>query len=235
MPFFPKYPVVDYYFGNEDFSVQFPDLVRYSSILDEVKNSGSFYQKYNIKEGDRPDHVSQELYGTPIYHWTFFYMNDNLRESGWPLRWETLLDKVVDIYPNTVLTTKDEIFDKFLVGESVTGLTSEKTATILKRDVNKGQIWVQGTKDFVANELISNGEQTITITAVSAEKDAVIYYTDGDGNHVDIDPTVGPGENITSVTYLDHYIARNEECKSIRVLKPGVIESVFNEFKRAMK
>jgi len=45
------------------------------------------YTKYQIQDRDRPEIVSNLLYGDPKYHWTFFLLNDNLKEgkSGWPM------------------------------------------------------------------------------------------------------------------------------------------------------
>jgi len=50
---------------------------------DDVVN----YTKYQIKDGDRPEIVSNLLYGDPKYHWTFFLLNDSLKQgkSGWPM------------------------------------------------------------------------------------------------------------------------------------------------------
>jgi len=45
------------------------------------------YTKYQIRDGDRPEIVSNLLYGDPKYQWTFFLLNDSLRDgkSGWPM------------------------------------------------------------------------------------------------------------------------------------------------------
>ena len=45
------------------------------------------YTKYQVQDGDRPEIVSNLLYGDPKYHWTFFLLNDSLKEgkSGWPM------------------------------------------------------------------------------------------------------------------------------------------------------
>ena len=44
------------------------------------------YAKYQINDGDRPEIVSNLLYGDPKFHWTFFLLNDSLKEgkNGWP-------------------------------------------------------------------------------------------------------------------------------------------------------
>ena len=45
------------------------------------------YTKYQIQDRDRPEIVSNILYGDPKYHWTFFLLNDSLKEGkiGWPM------------------------------------------------------------------------------------------------------------------------------------------------------
>jgi hypothetical protein len=45
------------------------------------------YTKYQIQDRDRPEIVSNLLYGDPKYHWTFFLLNNSLKEgkSGWPM------------------------------------------------------------------------------------------------------------------------------------------------------
>mgnify|MGYP001372679124 CR=1 FL=1 len=91
--FFNKFSRVDYIFGDDyfvkgggDFALELiQNLTSYVEVVDSIKQNSSFYSKYQILEGDRPDQVSQKLYGTPNYHWTFYIMNDNIRASGWPL------------------------------------------------------------------------------------------------------------------------------------------------------
>lgn len=238
MPFFPNYPKVSYKFGNETYSVSYPDLVRYSQILDQIRNNSAFYTKYYIKSGSRPDNVSYELYDSPMYHWTFFYLNDDLRESGWPLDQYALDQLVSHDFRNTVVVTREDIFEKFPEGSTVTGLTSEASGVVLKKNENLGQIFIQGSLDFISGESIIaevNDEiQSVAIVSSSSEKDATIYYTDG-SKVVDIDPFVGPGEGITPVTFEEYYITRNNNLRNITVLKPEVMTQFIREFHDAMR
>ena len=71
-----------YKFGNETKPVFFPELNAYVDILDQLKVDQSFYEDYTILSGDRPDIVSNKLYNNPDYYWTFYMLNDHLRESG---------------------------------------------------------------------------------------------------------------------------------------------------------
>lgn len=237
MPFFPNYPKVPYQFGQESFTIQFPDLVRYSEILDVVKNNGSFYQKYYIRNGWRPDNVSQELYNTPSLHWTFFYLNDGLREKGWPLDQYQIEEKIQDDFPNTVLTTNEEMFSTFNVGSTVTGLTTEETGRIIKKNVDLGQIFVEGTPEFSSEESITVEENDVTyilaLTNVQAEKDAALYYVTS-GEKVDIDPFAGPDSDQLPVSYEDYYLTENLELRDIIVMKPEIATQFKVEFKDTM-
>ena len=238
MPFFRNYPNVPYKFGNESFTVDAPDLVRYSEILDTVKNNGAFYQKVRIKYGMRPDNLSFDLYKNANYHWTFFYLNDDLRERGWPLEEFQLTQKIADAFSNTVVITQDEMFSEFLEGSIVTGGTSEETGTILRKNVDLGQLYIEGSHEFINGELLTvteNGvDYTVTVKSSSTEKDAVIYYTDGT-DIVDVDPFSDVGGGVTAVTYEQYYREKNEELRDIIVLKPEVMTRFISEFKDAMR
>ena len=48
------------------------------NFVDEI----SAYRYFEISNGERPDIVSQRLYNTPNYHWTFFILNDKPAQTG---------------------------------------------------------------------------------------------------------------------------------------------------------
>lgn len=85
MSYFKSFPRVFYKFGDEQTSDVFENLSVYSDMVDQIRDKVSLYEDYYILPGERPDQVSQKLYDTPEYHWTFYLMNQKLREQGWPL------------------------------------------------------------------------------------------------------------------------------------------------------
>jgi len=238
MPFYRNYLQTDYTFGKETYTVKFPNLVAYSDIWEEVKREGSFYRNFYIKDGVRPDNAAQQLYSNPLYDWVFFYVNDHLRESGWPLDNIQLASKVARDFPNTTLTVRDDIFDNFRVGSTVTGQTSNVSGIIIKRNVNLGQLVVEGTLAFVNGEgLETTEDETIKVATVESSIDeslSVHHYSDSSGI-VDIDPNLGPGVELTAVSYKEFYETLNEELRTIRVLRPEIMSQVIQEFKRVMK
>ena len=103
--YFREFPVVDYRFGDETNTTRFQHLGTYVDVVDQVKEYSVYYNTHNILSGERPEHVSYKLYGTTNYYWTFYLLNDHLRQNGWPVRDADLFNKVQKYYPNTVITT----------------------------------------------------------------------------------------------------------------------------------
>ena len=101
--YFKNFPLTDYNFGLNIPSVRFQNLSAYVDVIDQIKDNLSFYTYHNIQEGDRPDQVSQQLYGSTDFYWTFFLLNSTLREQGWPLSYDTLLKLINKQFPNTVV------------------------------------------------------------------------------------------------------------------------------------
>lgn len=83
--YFTNFPVVPYLFGDEDQPVAFQKLSKYVDTLDVFRESVSTYVEYEIRDFERPDTLAYSLYGKPEYEWTFFLMNERLREVGWPM------------------------------------------------------------------------------------------------------------------------------------------------------
>lgn len=193
MSYFTNFPQIDYFFGNKVKPTRFTDLHVYIDLIDQIKDDVSVYTYYNLQDGDRPDQISQKLYGTTDYHWTLYLLNDDVRLHGWPLSYNDMKEKVEEDYPNTVLLTRNNLDNKFKVGTKVRGLTSGVEGTILKRRLDFGQIVIQGTKSFTAGEIISATENdsvvTATIDAVVTEYNAIHHYEDDSARYVDVEPT----------------------------------------------
>lgn len=236
--YFRNVPYVPYRFGDRKTITAHQDLSVYVDLIDQVKNREAFYQKYEIMDGDRPDTLSYRLYNTTAYYWTFFLLNDNLREQGWPLSYSDLLTFVQKKYPNTVLTTQDDITDTYLRGTVVRGVSSGEQATVVERRLEMGHIIVEGDHEFYTDELLTivgDESTTVALTAAESQYNAVRHYVDSDGSMVGIDPYSGPAETYAAVTWFEHYQNINNDLKQIVVLKPEAIGQIFGEFQEAMK
>ena len=207
--YFKYFPIIDYKFGNETDLAKFEDLSIYADVIDQVADAVTAYEEYYILPDERPDQVSEKLYGTPDYHWTFFLMNDNIREQRWPLSPNALFDTAVVKYPTTVLTTRTKLTDKFKVGQTITGATSSATGKIAVRNLDLGQLYLENVSGtFIAGENVNstnsnNVVEVISLTSSELQYNAAHHYEDANGNTVDIDPEVGPGAQLTEITWFD--------------------------------
>lgn len=248
MLFFKDFPRTVYVFGDNEtqggeqvtYEI-FQDISRYSDVIDQIRDNVSFYRKYSIQENDRPDQVSYKLYGTPEYHWTFYLMNDHLRERGWPLTLKQLEDKVKEDFPHYVIRTKTPLTGIHLVGQTAVGGTSGARGEILRRNLDLGQITVAAQRAFIAGEIVTNVafgldiSGSITAHATMQEHLAAHHYEDANGNYVDIDPSQDAPAIYTEITNYDRYVRKNNELKDIRVVKPELMQEVTAAFFQAVR
>ncbi len=241
MAYFYNYPLINYQFGSETYPVTFQDISAYVDIIDNIKDDISFYIKYTILEGDRADIVSKKIYGSPDFYFTFYMMNDNIRERGWPLSSRDLEDRILLNHPNFVVTTKDNISDKLLVGTQIAGNSSGAVGTIIKRNLDLGQLIIKlntGSVNFVKDEVITHdtgsGLETATTSSATKEFLSTHHYVDGDLRWRDVDPFQDPPAIYTPVTVEDHYGDQNNELKEIRIIKPDSMQTVYRAFQEAL-
>ena len=208
MSYFTNYPTVNYKFGNESTAVAVQDIGAYIDLIDRVKDDISFYQEYNLRDGDRPDQVSNDLYGSPDYHWTFYLLNDDIKERGWPLTRSRISDKAKEEYPNIVFTTRANIAEQFLVGSNIEGQASGVTGKILRRRPDMGQIIVEKTpvdRVFTGTPTI-NSELEIELTTAETfvnTSEWVVEVVTALGNTVATNYSIVTTENNTKATISD--------------------------------
>jgi hypothetical protein len=242
--FFTNYPRTLYQFGIEQSLTAIQNISVYVDIIDQIKDNINFYEFIEIRDGERPDTISQDLYGTVRYYWTLYLLNDNLRERGWPLTVQEIRTKAINDYPNIVLTTRDgdTLIEHFQVGDTITGQTSGATGVILKRNLELGQIFVRLSNglSFRSNEIIrdnSNPEfpETVQLVSSISEYNAVHHYVDANGVWTDVNPYSAPSVLLTPVTYLDRYQTANDELRKIKVIKRSAINQVAKAYQEALR
>ena len=147
MSYLDNFPLVSYRFGNSEDAVAFQNLSVYADVIDQIKDNVTTYEDYTILENMRPDQVSFELYGVTNYYWTFYILNDKLREQGWPLSQADLVEQAKKDFSGTTLVTATNLVndqltatgavrDKFVVGSAVQGQSSAVTGVIKNINYN---------------------------------------------------------------------------------------------------
>lgn len=78
MPYFSKFPILQYPVRDgETFRYVFvANVLRRVTISGDLKNSDGAFVEYSIKDGERPEHIAERVYGDPSFHWLVLMTND---------------------------------------------------------------------------------------------------------------------------------------------------------------
>jgi len=236
--YFKNFPVVLYNFGDNEAAVRFQQLNAYVDIVEQVKDDITMYLNYTILDDDRPDQLSYKLYGNMKYYWTFFAMNDDIREQGWPLSSHEMSVRVPLYYPHQFIQTYDNWFKgDFKIGNLATGKTSGTSGEIVSTDPTTGTIIVKTTDKFLKSELVEAGQgffnpDTVSVQSTDFQYNAVHHFEDANGKYIDNNPLTPPSG--TPVTYYERFIKQNDALREIKVLKPEAVAQIQTEFELAM-
>lgn len=211
MTYFRNFPVTAYKFGDEIEDAFFQNITTYIDLVDEVVDDVSAYSYYNIMDGERPDSLSQKLYGTTDYYWTFYLMNTSLRRQGWPLTQSEIYSIGAKFYPNTVIRTKDALteidnntLNKFYVGDIVasrdvgspsnnpTFANPQFKGTLLEKNLDMGQLIIEPIIE-IRSITITNGGAGYTTTPT-------VTISGGGGSGATVQSVSISGGAVTAIT-----------------------------------
>jgi len=161
MSYFRQFPTLPYDFDRNGILQNVVDIYRGARPLTAFADDANAYSFYSVKNGERPDIVSQRLYGTTQYYWTFFIINDFLHDglAGWPMSQEKLHDYMDEEFEGVAITTNPEVDEtgdpgiissypnslsgRFQLGETITGATSGATGILVKKSADMNQLILQ--------------------------------------------------------------------------------------------
>lgn len=113
IPFFSKYSTIPYDLYGDGSVTNLTNITQEVSVTaSKLPDDASVYTYYSIRDGDRPDTVSYDLYGTPDYYWTFFILNSFLKDGindAWPMSYYDFTSMIESEYsPYSVITFRPE-------------------------------------------------------------------------------------------------------------------------------
>ncbi len=104
MPYFSKFPVLQYPVrdGSAFKFVFVTNLLRRVALNDDLKSSDGAFIEYSIKDGERPEHIAERVYGDPSYHWLVMMTNDIIDPyHGWYKSGQVMEDYIQKKYGST--------------------------------------------------------------------------------------------------------------------------------------
>jgi hypothetical protein len=156
MSFFKNFPTRQFNLNNTGELINVKDIFRHVDVDDLAVDPFISYTYYDIQSGERPDVVSQKLYGTTDFYWTFFIVNDFLKEGigAWPKSEQELERYITEQYDGTsILQILPEPFNNDLGLRTVTGESYYRN-TFLGLDLSHDYLRLRKTGDSNAYALV---------------------------------------------------------------------------------
>jgi len=116
MSFFQNFPKIQYDLQENNQPSIIHNIFRHVDVTSSNTDDFTTYTYYEIQDGDRPDVISQKIYGTPYYYWTFFIINDFLQAgfNEYYKSYQNLMRGIeleYDPYGVIIFTAEDSSFD----------------------------------------------------------------------------------------------------------------------------
>ena len=162
------------------------NIFRRVKLRDDLQNVFTIFNKYQIREGSRPDTVAQEIYGSSQYDWVVLVGANiiNVRNE-WPLS-----DR--DIYR----------YSEELYGNDLNAIHHYETTEV--KDSNGRLILPKGK--------VVDSNFTIPKPDLPTQ-------------------TINP---VTGVSNYEYEVIKNNQKRSIYILKPSYLQQAINDIKKAM-
>ena len=187
MSYFRELPDIEYQSPLSDRNssldyVRVKNLFRRVKLRDDLKNVFTLFNKYEIKEGARPDSVAEELYNKADYDWVILISAGivNVRDE-WPLSNYHLYNYALEKYG----------------GE------------------------INATKHYETKEIKDDSGRVILPAGKVVDSDFTIL-------------SLTPSQVVVPITNYEYEVRKNEEKRSIYVLKPEYVGVFVADIKRIM-
>lgn len=225
------------YFQKEDFDIDgdgtknLVNLSQYSKVFSKIADDISFYTYYTVDNTDRLDNISQKIYGTPEYYWTFFLVNKELNNSWKNFRKDVneFNDYLKRKYPDTAVTfTSGSDNISLLTSVTIGSDIGSGVGTVTGIYPSMNYITVTNNQNSTpAGLTITSGSNSVEISAAIPHYKAPHHKENADGEWV----IAG-----TSTVSIEQYESDLNDLQfQIKVIRPQHILSVARQFEREMK
>jgi len=236
------------------------NIFRRVKLRDDLQNVFTIFNKYQIKDGARPDTVAQEIYGSSQYDWVVLVGANiiNVRNE-WPLSDRDIYRYSEELYGNDLnaihhyetTEVKDSngrlILPKGKVVDSNFTIPnpdiSLRSPVVTSGNIGINTTFITGitTTGIVVKKTIYEPSEIIRPnTIVTSIGIGTIFINQPTLNSTSTTKTFSienPLENINPVTGISNYeyeVIKNDKKRSIYILKPSYLQQAINDIKKAM-
>ena len=101
MSYFNKFPLMSYDIKGNKIRKLLPDILRRVKLRATIKSGGMLFEKYDVKEGEKPEDVAFKWFGDAELHWVILMTNNVTdRYYDWPMNQAQFAEYLDDKYSN---------------------------------------------------------------------------------------------------------------------------------------
>ena len=101
MSYFSKFPLMTYDIKGDKVRKLMPNILRRVKLRASIKSGGMLFDKYDVKEGEKPEDVAFKWFGDPELHWVILMTNNVTdRYYDWPMNQAQFAEYLDDKYSN---------------------------------------------------------------------------------------------------------------------------------------
>ena len=101
MSYFNKFPLMTYDIKGDKVRKLVPDILRRVKLRASIKSGGMLFDKYDVKNGEKPEDVAFKWFGDPELHWVILMTNNVTdRYYDWPMNQVQFQEFLEDKYDN---------------------------------------------------------------------------------------------------------------------------------------
>ena len=103
MSYFSKFPKFTYDIKGDKVRKLLPDILRRVKLRATIKSGGMLFDKYDVKEGEKPEDVAYKWFGDAELHWVILMTNNVTdRYYDWPMNQVQFAEFLTDKYGDNV-------------------------------------------------------------------------------------------------------------------------------------
>ena len=197
------------------------NLFRRVKLNSNISDVTAVFNKYVIEDGERPDTIAEDLYGSPNLDYIVILCAgiNNIIED-WPLQDYQVYNYALEKYGTTAKMNEVHHYESNEIRDQNNRLLLEAGLTIeptFKIDGPGLQYRASGAAPITWTSIRESGNVTLTTNTLGGSADL-------------IQATIG-----NAVTNLQYETNKNEEKRKIDVLKPVYLQQFLNDFKESIK
>lgn len=225
--------------------ITIPDFLRRVSVTGNVSVS-NLVDQYTIIEGESPESLSFNYYGTVDYYWTIMILNNiKSRYFDWPLSSQDLGSYITNKHGNkSALFFAESQLDNYvnLCDSAYVQTINNKKYKVISCDRNLNKIVIEKIEpqDLLVGGIVNlldtklNFLSGLIVNRIVYENEySVHHFVDGE-NYTRQHLTAyinGQGEEY-AVTNTTYEIEENEKKRNIFLIRPQFISSFVQQFKQ---